>query len=45
MDPVSGRLVLYENVDEHRRWFAFWGKCHTSYWHDTKFYSTVINSL
>lgn len=45
MDPVSGRLVLYSNVIEHRHWYVLWGKCHMSYWHDPKMYREILNAL
>jgi len=46
MDPVSARLVLFEDIDkEHRRWFLAWGKCHVNYWHDQKFYRWVLAAL
>jgi hypothetical protein len=45
MVPVSARLVLFQDVDEHPRWFLAWGKCHVSYWHDPKFYRWVLAAL
>jgi hypothetical protein len=45
MDPVSAPLVFYDNVEERRRWYPFWGKCHLDYWHDKKFYREVLNAI
>ena len=45
MDPVSARLTLYGGIRERRHWYLLWGWCHTSYWHDRKFYNEVLAAL
>jgi len=45
LDPVSARLVFYDNVREYRRWYTLPGFCHTSYWHDPRFYEEVLAAL
>src|SRR5207302_5259718 len=41
MDPVSGRLVFYNNMLESRYLFSR----HMSYWHDPKLYREVLTAL
>jgi hypothetical protein len=45
MDPISARLTFYGDVQERRRWYLIWGKCHVDYWHDRKFYREVLDAL
>jgi len=45
MDPVSARLVLYTRIDEFRRWYLVWGKCHMNYWHDRGMYQEILKAI
>lgn len=45
MDPVSARLTFYGGIRERRHWYLVWGWCHTSYWHDRKFFNEVLAAL
>jgi hypothetical protein len=45
MDPVSARLIFFRDVVERRRWYWFWGMCHTDYWHDPVFYRDVLTTI
>lgn len=45
MDPISGRLIYFSDVNEHRHWYALWGYCHMSYWHDATMYREIMAVL
>src|SRR5262249_27378952 len=45
LDPISAPLGFFQKVSEHRLWYLFPGFCHTSYWHDSKFYKAVADAL
>lgn len=45
MDPISAELVFFRDVREVKLWFPLWGKCHTAYWHDQRFYRAVLAAL
>ena len=45
MDPISGRLIYFSKVREHRYWYAIWGYCHMSYWFDPKMYHEILATL
>lgn len=45
MDPISGRLIYFSKVREHRHWYALWGYCHMSYWYDPTMYREIMATL
>jgi len=45
MDPISGRLIYFSKVREHRHWYALWGYCHMSYWFDPTMYREIMATL
>lgn len=45
MDPISGRLIYFSKVREHRCWYALWGYCHMSYWYDPTMYREIMATV